>query len=87
MKKILSFPIVYCLKSVAFSLFIAFIINPINSLLPSAFGLFSVPAYAEEKTASLEEIVVTATKVEEPKKLLTSRDRTSQLRISKSQHL
>jgi len=68
MKKILSFPIVYCLKSVAFSLFIAFIINPINSLLPPAFSMFSVPAYAEEKTASLEEIIVTATKIEEPKK-------------------
>lgn len=68
MKRILSFSIVYCLKSVAFSLFIALILNPINTLLPSAFSLFSAPAYAEEKTASLEEIVVTATKVEEPKK-------------------
>ncbi len=38
------------------------------SHLPFALSLFAVPVFAEQKTASLEEIVVTATKVEEPKK-------------------
>lgn len=38
------------------------------SHLPFALSLSAVPVFAEQKTASLEEIVVTATKVEEPKK-------------------
>ncbi len=43
-------------------LFLAF------SHLPFALTLSAVPVFAEQKTASLEEILVTATKVEEPKK-------------------
>ena len=38
------------------------------SLLPLAISLFATPLLADEKAASFEEIVVTATKVEEPKK-------------------
>lgn len=67
MKNNLSYAI--ALSVFTFSLlFSTFSLNPIKSLLPSVFSLFAVPAFAEEKTASLEEIVVTATKVEEPKK-------------------
>ena len=62
MKKVLSFLIAFCFKPSAFSLFIAF------SLSPLAISLFITSAFAQEKTASLEEIVVTATKIEEPKK-------------------
>ena len=39
------------------------------SLSPLAICLSAVPVFAEQKTASLEEIVVTATRVEEPKKM------------------
>ena len=53
MRKILSFLIAFCLKPTAFSLFIAL------NLLPLAISL----SFAEE-TASLEEIVVTATRTE-----------------------
>ena len=38
------------------------------SLSPLAISLLITSAFAEEKTASMEEIVVTATKIEEPKK-------------------
>jgi iron complex outermembrane receptor protein len=58
MKKVLSFLIAFCLKPTAFSLFIAL------NLLPLAISLFITSAFAQEKTASLEEIVVTATRTE-----------------------
>ena len=38
------------------------------SLSPFVFSLLTTSAFADEKTTSLEEIVVTATKIEEPKK-------------------
>lgn len=38
------------------------------SLQPLAFSLLTTSAFASEKTASLEEVVVTATRIEEPKK-------------------
>lgn len=67
MKKNLSFTIALSVFVFSF-LFSAFSFNPINNFLPSTLSLFAIPAYAEQKIASLEEIVVTATKVEEPKK-------------------
>lgn len=67
MKNNLSYAI--ALSVFTFSLlFSTFSLNPIKNLLPSVFSLFAVPVFAEENPASLEEIVVTATKVEEPKK-------------------
>lgn len=51
-----------------FSSFVVTFLFLTFSHLPFALSLSAVAVFAEQKTASLEEIVVTATKVEEPKK-------------------
>ncbi|BCB95960.1 TonB-dependent receptor [Dissulfurispira thermophila] len=51
-----------------FSSFVVTFLFLTFSYLPFTLNLSAIPVFAEQKTASLEEIVVTATKIEEPKK-------------------